>query len=196
MTNIEIKYWHDLTKFALEMKSTNSGVMKTLQRINRKYRSELNKRVSIHDYLDFSSVRKVITPNITNSEQDVTILNKFMSLFDEITHDVKAFYYDNMLIPDSDKPKSIQYLLYLTNIQGNFTISGSISIFKSDSTRIKNIPIENIIASKNFNIKNTRELSDIFYVDYNIDNELKDIILEALIQNQHIIGCIQKQASV
>lgn len=194
MTNKEIQYWHDLTKYALEIKPTNSKTMQTFQSINRNNRATLNKKVSINDYLDFSSVKKVITPNITNSEQDIAILNRFTSIFYEITRDVKAYYYDNMLIPESNKPKSIQYSLYLTNDKDKFRINGNIT-FKNDATYIKNIPLENIIVSRNFKIKNTQVKSDTFYIDYDLDNdnELKEIIVESMMQNQSIIECIQNK---
>lgn len=198
MTNNEIQLWVALAKNVLEIKPTNSKTMQTLQSINRNNRAALNKKVSINNYLDFSSVKKTITPNITNSEQDIAILNRFISIFDEITRDVNAYYYDNMLIPESNKPKNIKYSLYLTNDKDNFKISGKVAFLSSNSDYIKNVLLEDIITRKNFKINNTELKSDAFYIDYDLNNdtELKEIIVESMMQNLSIIKCIQNKALI
>lgn len=151
-------------------------------------------------FLDIESYtydyKSYVIPNITNSEHDKIVLNKFRDIFDLITNETKVYYEENMF-PDSEKPKKIHYSLNYNDKIDNIPVySGHISFINKDGLFMKKMSFEQIVVKNGFRIVKSHD--DSFGVSYNIsnDSELKDIIIESLLVNGQIIKNIQHRTMI
>lgn len=148
-------------------------------------------------FLDIESYTyDYVMPNITNSEHDKIVLNKFRDIFDLITNETKVYYEENMF-PDSEKPKKIHYSLNFNDKIDNIpAYSGPISFINKDGLFMKKMSFEQIVVKHGFKIVKSHD--DSFVVSYNISNnpELKDIIIESLFVNGEIIKNIQHRTMI
>lgn len=143
------------------------------------------------DTFDFYNI-----PNITNSDHDKIVLNKFRDIFDLITKETKVYYEENMF-PDSEKPKKIHYSLNYNDKVDNIPVySGHISFINKDGLFMKKMSFEQIVVKHGFMILKSND--DSFAVSYNIsdNSELKDIIIESLLVNGQLIKNIQHRTMI
>jgi hypothetical protein len=140
--------------------------------------------------------KSYVMPNITNSEHDKIVLNKFRDIFGSITNETKVYYEENMF-PDSEKPKKIHYSLNFNDkIDNTPAYSGYISFINKDGLIMKKMSLEQITEKHGFKIIKSHDNS--FAVLYNMNNnpELKDIIIESLFVNGQIIRNIQHRTMI
>ena len=198
----EQQYWIDILKSVEEKKlKSKKETLQSNISLFKKYNINFSKiRTSRPE-----PIKPVLPPNITASEQDVAILELFNKLMQKICKELNLYYYDNNMINNDEKPNCLYCELYYQQNKSQY--KGQIKVVNNKGISLKKLSIEKIITDNNFIIDFSgtdptndflKVSHDVFPVLYNIDDniELKDIILESLLQNDGIIKYIQIRKSI
>jgi len=198
----EQQYWIDILKSVEEkrLKSKKETLQSNIS-LFKKYNINLSKIRTTRP----EPIKPVLPPNITASEQDVAILELFNKLMQKICKELNLYYYDNNMINNDEKPNCLYCELYYQQNKSQY--KGQIKVVNNKGISLKKLSIEKIITDNNFIIDFSgtdptndflKVSHDVFPVLYNIDDniELKDIILESLLQNDGIIKYIQIRKSI
>lgn len=198
----EQQYWIDILKSVEEKKlKSKKETLQSNISLFKKYNINFSKiRTSRPE-----PIKPVLPPNITASEQDVAILELFNKLMQKICKELNLYYYDNNMINNDEKPNCLYCELHYKENKSQY--KGHIKVVNNKGSSLKKLSIEKIITDNNFIIDFSgkdptndflKVSPDVFPVLYNIDDnsELKDIILESLLQNDGIIKYIQIRKSI
>lgn len=198
----EQQYWIDILKSVEEKKlKSKKETLQSNISLFKKYNINFSKiRTSRPE-----PIKPVLPPNITASEQDVAILELFNKLMQKICKELNLYYYDNNMINNDEKPNCLYCELHYQENKSQY--KGHIKVVNNKGSSLKKLSIEKIITDNNFIIDFSgtdptndflKVSHDVFPVLYNIDDniELKDIILESLLQNDGIIKYIQIRKSI
>jgi len=198
----EQQYWIDILKSVEEkrLKSKKETLQSNIS-LFKKYNINLSKIRTTRP----EPIKPVLPPNITASEQDVAILELFNKLMQKICKELNLYYYDNNMINNDEKPNCLYCELYYQQNKSQY--KGQIKVVNNKGISLKKLSIEKIITDNNIIIDFSgtdptndflKVSHDVFPVLYNIDDniELKDIILESLLQNDGIIKYIQIRKSI